>query len=306
MLATKLEIGDTIGVIAPSNPIDENLIIHINNSITLVEKTGFKVKFGSNIFLNDLGYSASVQRKVEDLHQMFLDKEVKAIICATGGFNSNSLLDYIDYEIIKKNPKIICGFSDITSLLNGIYIKTGLVTFHGPNFKSLTSSETNYSYDEFLKRFVACDKKIGKEDDTYREVVKGQAEGVLVGGNLSLIKNFCIGKYKMDFTDKILFIEDLGHESPPGMISNYLYFMKQNGVFDKIRGIWVGNYEHESRISLEKILLDILNQEYDFPIIKSNNFGHTERKTVIPIGVKVRINTQEEKKIEVLEPYIDG
>ncbi len=109
------------------------------------------------------------------------------------------------------------------------------------------------------------------------------------------------GKYKVDAKDKILFLEDLGFEAPPGMVSNALYKMKQNGVFEGIKGLWLGNYEHESMISLEQIVLDTLDNEYDFPIVKTNNFGHGLLKTVIPIGIKARIDTDSKEKIEFLE-----
>ena len=114
------------------------------------------------------------------------------------------------------------------------------------------------------------------------------------------------GKYCLDFTDKILFIEELGFESEPSLVSNHLYYMKQNGVFNKIKGLWIGNYEHESNISLEKIVLDILGDNINFPIIKSNNFGHIEKKIVIPIGIKARIDTSKTQKIELLENCINN
>ena len=106
------------------------------------------------------------------------------------------------------------------------------------------------------------------------------------------------GKYSINFKNKILFIEDLGVESPPGMICNYLYYMKQNGVFDKIKGIWVGFYENEEiKVELEKILIDVLGDDYNIPIIKSNNFGHTEKKMIIPIGTKVKIDTNSQNML---------
>ena len=98
-----------------------------------------------------------------------------------------------------------------------------------------------------------------------------------------------------------MFIEELGFEADPAMTSNNLYFMKQNRVFDKIKGLWIGNYEHESGIALEKIIMDVLRDEYKFPIIKSNNFGHIETKTVIPIGTKAKIDTTKDIKIELIE-----
>lgn len=118
---------------------------------------------------------------------------------------------------------------------------------------------------------------------------------------MSLFTSLLGGKYEVDLHGKILFIEELGYESPPGLVSNYLYKCKQHEVFDKIEGLWIGNYEHESMISLEKIVMDTLEDEYDFPIIKSDNFGHGLYKTVVPIGVKARIDTKENEKIKLLE-----
>ena len=109
------------------------------------------------------------------------------------------------------------------------------------------------------------------------------------------------GKYNIEFSDKILFLEELGFETGPALISNYLYYMTQHGVFDKIRGIWIGDYTHESGITLEKILLDTLGNEFKGPIIKSENFGHIEQKTVIPIGTMAKIDTREKEKIKLLE-----
>lgn len=284
MLPKAIKPGDTIGVIAPANIILEKDEEYIEKSTKLFTDLGYKVKFGKYVRANTLGYGATAKQKAEDINNMFADKEVKAIICVKGGEDSNSTFDYIDYEIIKKNPKIICGFSDITSLTNVIYSKTGLITFNGPTFKSLTSWKTDYSFKEFIKRFQDKSLELGVEEDEYTIIQEGTAEGKLVGGNLSLTAKLVCGKYTIDFTDKILFIEELGYESDPNLVNNNLYYMKQNGVFDKIKGIWVGNYEHESGISLEKILLDVLDNEYKFPIIKSNNFGHCDKKTVIPIG----------------------
>ena len=232
---------------------------------------------------------------------MFNDKDVKMIWCAKGGENSNSTFEYLDYEMIKHNPKIICGYSDITSLTNMITEKTGLVTFSGTNFKTIATDETDYSLKEVLKRFVDGSLELGVPEDQYTTIKDGVAEGKLIGGNLSLTRAMVAGKYSIDFTDKILFLEELGFETGPALASNYLYYMKQNGVFDKTKGIWLGNYTHESGISLEEILLDTIGDEFKGPIIKSENFGHIEKKTVIPIGIKAKIDTNEKVKIKLLE-----
>ena len=146
------------------------------------------------------------------------------------------------------------------------------------------------------------DMELGQADDKYTTIKEGNSEGILVGGNLSLTSDMVAGNYSIDFTDKILFLEEFCLETPPEGVSHYLYHMKQNGVFDKVKGIWVGNYD--GSVALEKILLDVLEDKYNFPIIKSNNFGHTEKKTVIPVGGKVKIDTSKDKKIEIIENFM--
>lgn len=301
LIPNKLKIGDTIGIIAPSDPIVGDNIEELEQARKIVENSGFKVKYSKNLFSNSNRYSSTAKEKAEDINKMFADKEVKMIWCAKGGENSNSTFEYIDYELIKQNPKIICGYSDITSLTNIITEKTGLITFSGTNFKTIATDETDYSYKEAIKRFVDGNLEIGQKGEKYKTLKEGIAEGKLIGGNLCLTRGMVTGKYSINFKDKILFIEELGIETDPALASNFLYHMKQNGVFEQIKGLWIGNYEHESNISLEKIVLDVIGNEYNFPIIKSNNFGHIEEKTVIPIGTKAIIDTSKEIKIELIE-----
>ena len=304
ILPPKLNIGDTIGVVAPSNPIIGDNIEELNRAKEIAEKSGFKVKYSKNLFSNTNGYCSTAKEKAEDINEMFADKNIKMIWCAKGGNNSNSTFEYLDYELIRQNPKIICGYSDITSLTNIITEKTGLVTFSGTNFKTIATDETDFSYKQALNRFLDGSLKFGPENEKYITIQEGKVKGELVGGNLSLTKELVCGKYSIDFTDKILFLEELGYESDPAVVSNSLYYMKQNGVFDKIKGLWIGNYEHQSGITLEKIILDVLENKYKFPIIKSNNFGHIENKIVIPIGTKAEINTNENIKIKLIEKCI--
>ena len=304
IIPEKLKIGDTIGVIAPSSPIIGDNVEELNQAKKIIENLGFKVKYSKNIFSNTNNYSATAKEKADDINEMFADKDIKMIWCAKGGNNSNSTFGYIDYDNIKRNPKIICGFSDITSLTNMITEKTGLVTFSGTNFKTVATDETDYSLKEVLKRFVDGSLELGVKGEEYKIIQQGVAEGQLIGGNLNLTSGMVAGKYSIDFTDKILFLEELGFETEPAMASNFLYYMKQNGVFDKVKGIWLGNYTHESGIKLEDILLDTIGNEFNGPIIKSENFGHIDKKTVIPIGTKARIDTNNDRKIELVENCI--
>ena len=300
IIPNKLNIGDTIGVVAPSDPIIGENVDEIMLAKKKVEEKGFKVEFSKNLFSNSLGYSSSAKEKADDINYMFAIKDIKMIWCAKGGENSNCTFEYLDYDLIKENPKIICGYSDITSITNIITAKTGIVTFSSTNFKTIATDETDFSFNEAIKRFVNCDTNLGKPQD-YKVLKEGSVTGKLVGGNLSLIRGLVEGKYKMDFKDKILFIEELGFETGPCLAYNYLYYMKQNGVFDKISGLWIGNYNHESNISLEQIVFNVIGDKYNFPIIKSNNFGHIEEKIVIPIGTNAKIDTDTEEKISLLE-----
>lgn len=307
MIPSKLKKGDTIGVIAPSNYIEKDDLEYINASIALMEASGFKVKFGKYVFEDTLGYGTSPEKRAADINWAFKDDEVKAIMCVKGGEDSNTTLDYIDYEMIKKHPKIICGFSDNTSILNAIHEKTGLVTYHGPTFKSLTSWETGYAYKQFIKTFVEDTESLimGEPEDEYTTIQEGQATGELVGGNLSLFTKLVCGKYAVNLQDKILFLEELGFEAAPEMVNSNIYYLKQNGVFDRIAGLWIGNYEHPSKVSIEKIIKNAIGDEYKFPIIKSDNFGHIDKKIIIPIGTKAEINTNEKIKIKLVEKCVD-
>jgi muramoyltetrapeptide carboxypeptidase len=298
----RLKKGDTIGIVASSDALTSERQVEIDSSINFLEGLGFKVKISELVFNNELGYGARAENKAREINKMFADKEINAVFCATGGNNVNGTFDYLDFDIIKNNPKILCGYSDPTSLINVVYLKTGLVTFSGPNFVSLAEEikgEADYTRKQMIKRFIEADNKLCTENDEFITIKQGKAEGILVGGNLSLITPFSSGKYKIDFTDKILFIEELSYETPPAGVSHYLYNMMQEGVFDKINGLWIGNYNNE--ITLEQIVLDTLGDKYAFPIIKSNNFGHINTKTTIPIGVKAKIDTQEREKIKLLE-----
>ena len=307
MIPSKLKKGDTIGVIAPSNYIDKDDLEYINASIALMEASGFKVKFGKYVFEDTLGYGTSPEKRAADINWAFKDDEVKAIMCVKGGEDSNTTLDYIDYEMIKNHPKIICGFSDNTSILNAIHEKTGLVTYHGPTFKSLTSWETGYAYKQFIKTFAENTESLimGEPEDEYTTIQAGQATGELVGGNLSLFTKLVCGKYAVNVQDKILFLEELGFEAAPEMVNSNIYYLKQNGVFDRIAGLWIGNYEHPSKVSIEKIIKNAIGDEYKFPIIKSDNFGHIDKKIIIPIGTKAEINTNEKIKIKLVEKCVD-
>ncbi len=292
-IPNKLNKGDIIGIISPSSILqNEDDLNILTKSINTFEQLGFNVQKGKYAFANETGYGTSAKHKAYDINEMFKNPNIKAIFTTTGGENSLSTFEYLDYELIKNNPKIICGFSDTTSILNEISEKTGLVTYLGPSMKSISSGETDYRLKSVMDRLVNGRTNLFYDEDIkeIKIIREGKAKGQLVGGNLTLTTDLISGKYKINFKNKILLMEDLAFEAIPEKVSHDLYKMKQEGIFDQISGIWIGNYDGE--IPLEKILLDTIDDiEFNKPIIKSENFGHGEKKIVIPIGQEAEIDT---------------
>ena len=298
MLANKLKRGDTIGVVCPSDKVNDEDIPEIKEAERLLKERGYNVVFGKNVYKNTTGYGATAKEKAEDINEMYANKNINAIMSLKGGFNSNSVYEYLDLNTIKSNNKIICGYSDSTSYINCIHEKTDNIGFIGPNFKSLNAPDTNYyQLDEMLKRLENNYYDLATDDSEFRMIKEGQAVGELVGGNLSLTTGLID---EIDFTNKILFLEEFSFESPSAMVSNYLYRLRQKGIFNKVSGIWLGNYEGD--VAIEKILMDTIeDMNLNIPIIKSDNFGHIERKITIPLGVKAEIK---DGKIKLVEDYL--
>lgn len=162
IIPKKLVGGDQLRVIAPSRSLKIISEKNINHAVNAIEALGLKVTFGKNVNEVDMMSSSSIASRIEDLHEAFSDKNVKAILTVIGGFNSNQLFRYIDYDLIKKNPKIFCGFSDITALQNAIYSKTGLITYSGPHFSTFGMKQGfEYSLDYFKKIFFQQKKNSG-------------------------------------------------------------------------------------------------------------------------------------------------
>lgn len=237
---------------------------------------------------------------------MFKDKEVKAIICLKGGETCNTFIDLLDYEIIKQNPKIVTGYSDITVILDTIYKKTGLVTFNGPDFVDFGRENAEERYKQFENAFI--NKKINKFCDGAKKVIRsGNVEGKLVGTNLGCMMYLLGTEYMPDLQDKILAIES--YRTSPNECARRFTQLKHLGVFDKIKGIIVGyNYDLQKNgdtfPQMEDILLEY-SKDYDFPIIKCNDFGHRIVNSVIPIGVNVKIDS-DNSKVEVLDEFLLG
>ena len=305
----KLKIGDVIGIVSPSGAIIKDRQDKYYRGVEVLEKMGFRIKFGENVMedLNNWGISAGTpEQKANDINKMFVDNEVKAILCSRGGETSNSVLDLLDYKVIKQNPKIFCGFSDNTSLLNAIYNKTGLVTFYGDDVSGhFGHIATAYTRSEFLSRFI--DGYIGEvnKNSLWEEIRAGKAKGRLVGGNLSSLEYLIGTEYFPKMKKAILFFE--GYTVKPNKMASFFYHFKKIGIWDKINGVIVGyiwgqEKDGKPKVSAEDILLEI-TKEHNFPILKVRDFGHRTECTPLPVGVKAKIDTRK-LSFKILENYV--
>jgi muramoyltetrapeptide carboxypeptidase len=290
----KLKKGYTIGVIAPSRPI-VNIREDINEGIKILEGLGFKIKLGKNLYKKSYYSAGSAKERASDLNSMFTDKKVKAIICATGGSSSNQILDLVDYDLIKKNPKIFIGYSDITTLLLAINKKTGLVTFHGTNLcdlKKLTEKSRIFLFD-----MLAGKRKEYVLPDKIEIIKKGKARGILIGGNIHLSNSLLGTKYSPIYSNKIWFWEEVGES--PASLDQKLNQFKLSENLKNISAMVIGNlsecidkkYKKDNR-SISEIILE-LTKGYNFPIIKIPYFGHgVSSFYTFPIGITSKINTK--------------
>lgn len=306
MLAERLKVGDEIRVIAPSRSGAILKSEQIDISVKRLEALGFRVTFSKNFKNYDLFYQSSIEERIEDLHEAFLDPKVKMILTAIGGYNSNQLLDYIDYDIIRNNPKIFCGYSDITALNNAIYHKTGLINYSGPHFSTLGMKHgLDYTMDYFLQAitndsilYIEPSKEwsndlwyLNQEDRTfypnegYFIINEGQAEGKILGGNLCTFNLLQGTKFMPDLTDSILFIED-DNESHSQMFDRDLQSLLHQPNANKIKAIIIGRFEKESQVTKEGLRLIIQSKKelQHIPVIANVDFGHTSPIFTIPIG----------------------
>jgi len=304
VLPAKLKKGDKICVVSPSSPITSELKAQLDSGISKLSGLGLVVVIAKNAFSNTLGYAATSQEKADDINSSFRDKSVKAIICSQGGENSNSILPLLDYELIKNNPKIFLGISDITVLLIAIYQKTGLITFHGNDIIwGFGRNPSNYDVNEFVDRLLNGATGVVTKNSAWRTIRGGIAEGILIGGNLHCITKLAGTSYFPDFKDKILFLEDYGENRTAEAASYGFHQLDQLGVFKQIKGLWLGHYKTQGGFRFEDIAKEV-TAKYDFPIIKCDDFGHNTPNTLIPIGIKTRING-DRSEVEITENYVN-
>lgn len=305
---SKLKPGDEVRIIAPSKSM--GIVSSTNRELALktLEDLELQVTFGRHVNELDLMGSSSVQSRLIDLHEAFMNPNVKAILTVIGGYNSNQLLDSISYDLIKQNPKIFCGFSDITALGNAIYHKTGLVTYSGIHFSSFAMQKGfDYSLEYFKKIFLHSEKisllaskdwsddawyldqenRIFHPNPGYHVLNPGEAWGKIIGGNLGTLQLLRGTPYMPSLADSILFIEEISTANPTDVevFDRNLQSLIQAPDFPKVRAIVVGRFEHNFGMTDEKLKYVFSKPSLQsIPIIANADFGHTTPIFTFPIG----------------------
>ena len=294
----RLQKGDTIGLITPASPASEE---KIKKAIQNIENQGFKVKYTDAIRLKNGHLAGTDAQRLANLHDMFADKEVKAIWCVRGGYGCTRILPQIDYRLIKKNPKILIGYSDVTALLHAVQQKTGLMCFHGPVG---ASTFTEYNLEHLTKTLFEPDNQhlitlskenLEKQDAAYQPVLikGGKVCGKLSGGNLCLLSTMAGTPYQVDFTDKIVFLEDVGEK--PYRVDRMLTQLLQSSNLAKAKGIVLGIFEDcqpkDEEYSLS--LIDTLKERLgnlNMPVLYGFSFGHIQNMCTLPLGIEAEFN----------------
>ena len=314
MIPPKLTRGDEIRVVAPATSMDIISEETKRQAIGVLEGLGYKVSFGKRIYGNDGFDSTPIGDRVADLHEAFGDRNVKAILTVLGGFNSNQLLPHLDYGLIRANPKILCGFSDITALQNAIFRKTGLVTYSGPHFATLgMKMGCEYTIDYFRKCLEATEpfdvlpsrewsddkwyldqenrKFIGNEG--LKIINEGEAEGTILCGNLCTFNLLQGTEFMPSLEGSVLFVED-DYYSIPKIFDRDLQSLIQQPGFDTVRGIVIGRFQKDSRMPAEVVARIVKGKrELDgMPVIADADFSHTTPQITFPIGGRVAISAK--------------
>ena len=309
-----LRKGDTIGLVAPASPIPAETVRAATQNL---ERRGFAVKLapGSG---EKRGYLAgSDATRADDLNALLRDPSVKAVLCLRGGYGSPRILDRIDYEALRRDPKIIVGYSDITALLLAVQRQAGVVAFHGPMGgewgvgRGITPFSEKYFWDAFTSSSPLFadwggDRAHGMKEPT--TLVPGSVEGILIGGNLSVLCSLLGTPYELDARGAILFLEDVSER--PFRIDRMLNQLRLAGKLREARGVLLGAFTScedpnpASSLSLGEVFTDYF-AGLGVPVLADYPAGHVPDQATLPIGIRVRLDATA-RKLSLLEPPVSG
>jgi muramoyltetrapeptide carboxypeptidase len=292
----RLKEGDRIGIIAPAGPVLQD---EIQPGLDFLESLGFEPVCSPHLF-DQVGYLAGEDKaRLQDLHAMFRDKKIKAVLCARGGYGAHRILQKLDYPLISQNPKIFVGYSDITALLCALLKKSGMITIHGPVLRDLLKGDGRNA--TLLLKLMTSEELTTVNFPSGTAVKKGRAQGLVFGGNLSLICHLIGTPFLPSFKGKLLFMEEKGE--PLYRVDRMLTHLLLSGELEKCAGLMVGTFEEcgdpTSVIDLVKERCSRLNM----PIMSGLPVGHGEHNVPLPIGVRAVLDT-EKMSLEIKEPCV--
>ena len=280
-----LRRGDKIGIVAPASNIQRDAL---DAGVAELQRIGYQVELGDSVFDQDLYFAGSPEARARDLMQMFQRRDIRAIVCARGGYGSNYLLPLMDLNVIRRHPKILVGYSDITSLLTWITDEVGMVTFHGPMVAKDFAHQDGVDLDSW---FATVEALNGVELNA-KPLSTGEGEGILYGGCLSILVASLGTQYEIETGETILFMEDIG--TKPYQIDRMLMQLKYAGKFDGVRGIVFGEMQDcfqpgGQNYTLEEVIVRVLG-DLKIPIAFGLPSGHVRSRNVtLPFGIRARL-----------------
>lgn len=309
----QLKRGDLIGLIAPSGATNAAFV---EQRVKNLERFGFRVKVSKNILAARGNAAGSPQQRVADLHDMFTDREVRGIWAVRGGSSASQMLPFIDYGLIRRHPKVLVGYSDITALHHALLARAGLVSFHGPvagggfTDYSATQLEAVLMHPREQTTFYMAEANVREAEKAgefkRRTLVPGVAEGPLIGGNLSVMSALVGTPYIADWKGALLFLEDVGEA--PYRLDRMLTQLQQARAFNESAGVMFGVFrrarspEDEPSLTLEQAVDDHL-AALKVPSVYGYSFGHIANQFTIPVGIRARLDTHAET-VTLLEPAV--
>ncbi len=318
----KLQKGDTVVIVSPSGCVPDELKDQFNKGVKFLESLGLKVKIGKNALKRFYYSGGTVAERLSDIHDAFSDKEVKAIVMSVGGASANHLLEGLDFNLIKNNPKIFCGISDGTTLLNPIFSKSGLVTYHGPDLIFTFGLQMSPIIRRNLEKTL-FDGAVGQlqqnpnwkglaklnKDEKYkgwRCIRSGKANGKLIGGNVNCLLSFENTEFRPSYDGSILFLE--AYMATVEDLHQAFVHFRQAKIFDRINGLILGYFygshmeDKQQDREISEVILEV-TKNYFFPILEIGELGHNVENYILPIGCVATIDA-DKKYFSIDEPTV--
>jgi muramoyltetrapeptide carboxypeptidase len=291
----RLKTGDILGLVSPAFIPDNNRVIE---GVKYLQHEGYQVRAAENLNKKH-GYFAGTEReRLDDLHDMYTDTEVKMILCTRGGWGGLRMIDKIGYDLVAENPKPLVGYSDITTLQLAIYRMTGIPSISGPMVgvemgKGIHPFTAQHFWGQIYNK--ALEYKFNFEDTQTKILRGGKTDGILLGGCLSMVAGLMGSPFSPDYTNNILYLEDIGEK--PYKIDRYLAQLRQSGILKSIGGLILGDFidcvaeEGDTSFTIDEILADYFSNA-PYPVISHFPYGHGDVKFSMPTGVHVKLDTK--------------